>query len=133
MEIVTTNYDRVLKWTCTDSNELRLWDIEAPAEQAHALCDGVKHSTIWHLHGNIDNISKVILTPDGYERLYPDERETEIRYKAALKTLQTLIESHTFLFVGFSMDDSHFCMQLKGIDAIFDGATGPHYVLAHKG
>ena len=130
--IITTNYDRVLKWACPKPEDLIQWDIEAPAELVSAMRDGVSRSTVWHLHGFIDNASKLILTPDGYNRLYPDDGKTENCYKAALRTLQSFLTSHTFLFIGLSMDDSHFGMQLRGIDDIFEGATGPHYVLVHE-
>lgn len=130
--IITSNYDRVLRWACPKSDDLIQWDIEAPAELASAMRDGVSRPTVWHLHGHIDNASKLILTPDGYNRLYPDEGETEACYKAAIQTLKSFMTSHTFLFVGLSLDDSHFGMQLKGIDDIFDGAAGPHYVLVHE-
>lgn len=129
--IITTNYDRVLKWACPQSDDLRYWDIEAPVEQAAALRDGVKHPTIWHLHGQIDNAANIILTPDGYSRLYPNE-SSESRFKAAIETLRKYLTTHTLLFIGFSLDDTAFGVQLKGINEIYEGATGPHYVLVRE-
>ncbi len=127
--LVTTNYDRVLHWACPQQSDLQSWDIEAPAEQVAAMRDGLRRSTVWHLHGCIDNATGMILTPDGYSRLYPEAGTAETRYQAALKTLHSLLTSRSFLFIGFSLDDAYFGMQLRGLHEIFQGATGPHYVL----
>ncbi len=129
--IVTTNYDKTLQWACPRVNELTLWDIEAPVEQARALQSGVQHPTLWHLHGNIDNAANMILTPDGYGRLYP-EAGGEPRHKAALVTLRSMMTSQTLLFIGYSLDDAYLGLQLKGVSDIFQGATGPHYVLVRE-
>src|SRR5712691_10324440 len=127
--LITTNYDRVLHWACSQPNDYRSWDIEAPAEQVGALRTGVQHPTIWYLHGRIDNAANLILTPDGYRHLYPEAGEAENRYRAALATLRTLLASHSLLFRGFSLDDAYFGMQLRDVHEIFRGVPGPHYAL----
>ena len=128
--ILTTNYDRVLYWTCPDIAELSIWDIQATAAQARFLRDGsVKKPTVWHLHGHIRNPSEMILTPDGYSRLYG---RSDVRYKAALKTLQHQLTAKSFLFIGFSFSDNHFGVELSGMADFFDGSTGPHYALIHE-
>jgi tetratricopeptide (TPR) repeat protein len=127
--LITTNYDRVLHWACPQPNDYRSWDIEAPAEQVGALRTGVQHPTIWYLHGRIDNATNLILTPDGYRHLYPEAGEAEHRYHAALATLRTLLASHSLLFIGFSLDDAYFGLQLRDVDEIFHGVPGPHYAL----
>jgi tetratricopeptide (TPR) repeat protein len=127
--VITTNYDRVLHWACPQRDDLVVWDIEAPAEQSGLLRGEINHPTVWHLHGSIHNATNLILTPDGYRRLYPEAGEAEHRYRTALTTLHQLMASHTFLFIGFSLDDAYFDMQLRGISDIFNGTTGPHYVL----
>jgi tetratricopeptide (TPR) repeat protein len=130
--IITTNYDDVLRWA--SPSDPGLWDRDAPAEMAAFLRNETKRPTIWHLHGHIHNKSKIILTRDGYALLYPEakERESETYYEAALTTLHSLLASHTFLFIGFSLDDAYFGMQLEGLKKIYQGANGPHYVLIHK-
>ena len=130
--VITTNYDKVLQWACPVVNDLTFWDIEATAEQAIALQSGVKRPTLWHLHGKIDNAVDIILTPDGYQRLY-SEAGGEAKYQAALTTLRNLMTSHTLLFIGYSLDDAYLGMQLKGLSEIFHGANGPHYVLMQEG
>lgn len=132
--VITTNYDDVLRWALPTDAHPELWDIEAKAEMADFLAGRMQQPTIWHLHGQIHNKSKIILTRDGYKRLYPEanEKELEAQYKAALHTLRNALSSYTFLFIGFSLDDAYFGTQLDDVNKIFEGATGPHYVLAHK-
>lgn len=130
--VVTTNYDRTLKWACPPAwrPDLVEWRIANPAGQA-ALRQG-KHDrpTLWHLHGTIDEPDRLILTPDGYMELY--DEGTEQPYRAALETLDSLLTSHHFLFVGFSLGDARFVNQLRFVDKVYDGNTGPHYALIHS-
>jgi len=80
--VITTNYDNVLHWACPRVQDVEKWNIEAAVEQRNLLHDGVNKPTIWHLHGHIGDSANIILTPDGYSRLYADD-PTENRYKAA--------------------------------------------------
>jgi hypothetical protein len=133
--IITTNYDQVLKWACPLEwrDDLNTWDVNAPAEQAEYLRRGeVRAPTVWHLHGQIGNASGLILTPDGYASLYPSVEQSEPRHKAALATLRHLLSSRSFLFVGFSLDDEHFGVELRRMLEIFEGFGGPHYALVHR-
>jgi hypothetical protein len=132
--VITTNYDQVLRWACPEGerDDLKIWDVNAPAEQAEYLRRGeVRAPTVWHLHGHIDNAAGLILTPDGYASLYPTG-ETDPRHQAALETLRHLLASRSFLFVGFSLDDEHFGVELKRMLDTFEGFGGPHYALVHQ-
>lgn len=132
--VLTTNYDRILSWSAPDDwrDDLDTWDITAPAEQAALLRLGtVARPTVWHLHGRIGNAAELILTPDGYHRLYPEGEETTAT-NPALETLRHVLASRTLLFVGFSLDDEHFGVQLQGVQDLFEGHTGPHYALVHR-
>lgn len=126
--VVTTNYDNVLHWACPRAHDVDKWNIEAAVEQCNLLRDGVKKPTIWHLHGHIGDSANIILTPDGYQRLYADDT-TERRYNATLQTLHHLLASRTFLFIGFSLADQDFTEQLRMLEEVYQGAAGPHYVL----
>lgn len=130
--VVTTNYDRVLNWACPEWGDLRSWDIEAPAEFVKLLRDDLGHPTLWHLHGTIANAAGLILTPDGYSRLYSAGDAGGVRYEAALTSLRVLLASHTLLFVGFSFEDTAFGDQLRWLEETFRGAGGPHYVLVRE-
>ena len=130
--VITTNYDNVLKWGCPNPLEMGSWDIQAPAEQARALSDGVTSPTLWYLHGQIGNAAQLILTPDNYSLLYPENGGSKQKYEAALRTLQTLFATRTVLFIGYSLDDFKVVAEMRKVHNIFDGAPGPHYVLAHQ-
>ena len=126
--VVTTNYDRVLHWACPSPKDLQSWEIESPSGMANIDIRRGR-PTIWHLHGLISNAANLILTPDSYNHLYPSE-STQPRYEAALQTLQAVLATKSLLFVGFSGTDESIAAQLKRIEAVFDGAGGPHYIIA---
>jgi len=133
--LLTTNYDRVLSWACPEElrDDLKIWDIENAALKAQYLRRGVPETaTLWHLHGKIDNPTDLILTPDGYARLYPSAGETEHRHRAALQTLRSVIAMRSLLFIGFSLDDKHLGLELQGVLDDFEGQTGPHYALVRE-
>jgi len=130
--IITTNYDRVLHWTCPERDDVRSWDIQAPAEFVKLLRDELDYPTIWHLHGTIANAAGLILTPDGYSRLYSTNDAGGTHYEAALTSLRVLLASHTMLFIGFSFEDATFGAQLRWLEETFRGAGGPHYVLVRE-
>lgn len=132
--VITTNYDEVLRWACPRPSDLQSWDIQAPAEQALLLQQDLQRPVIWHLHGRISNAAQMILTLDGYKLLYPEANPTvrESEYKAGLETLRHQIASKSLVFVGFSLDDDYFGMQLKNLQEIFKGAVGPHFALVRE-
>ena len=83
-------------------------------------------------HGYIGNVINLILTPDGYSLLYPEADNVTAKYSAALMTLRTLLASHSFLFIGFSLQDAYFLRQLNDLHDVFHGAAGPHYAVVSK-
>lgn len=130
--VVTTNYDKVLHWACPKLEDLLVWDVNSPAEQVSFLRGEMERPIVWHLHGHVGNLSGVILTPDGYSRLYLHDIRSDDPYRAALETLRFQLSSYSFLFVGFSFNDSHFSAQLRHVEDLFSGAAGPHYVLLSR-
>ncbi|MFT4927902.1 MAG: hypothetical protein ACI8WB_004016 [Phenylobacterium sp.] len=131
--VITTNYDKVLDWSCpaVGRDDLTQWEIEASYEQQQALTKPVTRPTVWHLHGRISNITKLILTPDGYQTLYGDDIEAS-QYQAALASLKIFLATRTLLFIGFSFADEVFSQQLKLMNTLFDGNTPKHYVLVRE-
>lgn len=129
--IITTNYDKILNYSCSDINK-NYWDIEALFEQAKLLRDGVENPTIWHIHGHIDNVDNIILTSKKYNELYTTNSENS-KYKSALETLRHIISSKSLLFIGFSLDDEFVVKQLNRTIDIFGGNSHEHYVLCKKG
>jgi len=132
--IITTNYDEVLEWACPRQNDLQSWDIEAPVEQAFSLRESLQRPVIWHLHGRISNAANLILSPDGYQLLYPETngQASEVKYQAALNTLRHQIASKSLLFIGFSLDDEYFGLQLSTVREIYKDAVGPNYAIVRE-
>jgi tetratricopeptide (TPR) repeat protein len=128
--IITTNYDKVLEISLDTTPEI--WDIESAHEQGSSLRDGIIKSTIWHLHGHIDNINNTILTSQKYNELYTTD-STNSRYKSALETLRTTINTKSLLFIGFSLDDEFVVKQLNRTIEIFGGNSHEHYVICKQG
>lgn len=132
--VITTNYDRVLRWACPEGerDDLQEWRVSAPAAVLEALRGSLDRATIWHLHGSITEPTQVIVSPDGYARLYPADNEdrAEQKHKDALQALRQLMTSNHLLFVGFSLSDEKFMKQLEWVNDTFEGCGGPHYVLA---
>lgn len=126
--IVTTNYDRVLEWACPPHGNLQRWGIQAPSGLVAALRGRLNAPAIWHLHGHVDEVDDLILTPDGYTRLYSQPSES-LAYGAALNALRSLITTRTFLFVGFSFADRAVGRQFEWVHEVFAGNAGPHYLL----
>jgi tetratricopeptide (TPR) repeat protein len=126
--IITTNYDKVLDWACPMLADLTHWDIEAVHEQASSLSTKLTQSTVWHLHGRIENANNLILTPDGYTHLYSENKDQQ-KYTAAQAILKTYFATNRFLFIGFSFNDLFFSDALKSISDLFDGNTPKHFVL----
>lgn len=129
--LITTNYDRVLRWACPSTADCAIWNIEAPAEQALLVKEGLRHPVVWHLHGTIDDSANLVLTPDSYERVYPTDT-TKNRLTAALETLRSLLASHSFLFIGYGLGDQELGLHLRSVTEAFAGAAGPHYALVNE-
>jgi tetratricopeptide (TPR) repeat protein len=130
--IITTNYEKVLRWSCPNPGDCEAWNIEHKAELAQFLGrQGTEKPTVWHLHGSIEDASRIILAQDGYDLLYSDDSAKQL-YEAALHTFRSVLSSHTFIFIGFSFNDEHLGMQIQGMKRIFDNCTGPHYALVRE-
>ena len=130
--VITTNYDKVLRWASPDKDDLETWDIESKAEQAASLRSAVRKPTVWHLHGRIENVAQLILATDDYRLLYPEDDAVQDSYSAARKTLRTHSLTSTFLFVGFSFADRQLVAEIDGQQGLFAGYGGPHYALVHQ-
>lgn len=129
--IITTNYDRSLIWSCEDAGNLTYWDIQNLAGKGRLLAHGLPDEpTVWYLHGYIGNPQRIVLTLDGYEKLYPGRKQKK-ELQATLATLRTLLAGYSFLFIGFSMRDRFVSDQLSYVHKLYKGTTGEHFILTH--
>jgi len=127
-QIITLNYDKVLQLANLRPTEVSSIDNSQKAELATFSRGENPTSSIWHLHGRIDNIDSIILTATSYEALY-NERED---FRAALSTLQTIVQTRSLIFIGCSMDDAELLHRIGIVANIFNGNTRPHYVLTRR-
>ncbi|HEX8397531.1 MAG TPA: DUF2225 domain-containing protein [Pyrinomonadaceae bacterium] len=122
--IITSNVDRVLKWTCPDQDKLRILDTQN-VEYAQLQKEfPILRPTVWHLHGHIDHKERIIFTLEQYEGFYDKNN-----HQAELQTLLNFLTNRTFLFIGFSLDDPYFLKQLEFIHEIYKGGADSFYVL----
>jgi len=128
--VITTNYDNVLEWA--QPEEVKSISINASAELSDLLKGKLRKRAIWHLHGHVSDLANLVLTPDGYEKLYPSGPQVSERHAAALQSLRHLLVARTFLFIGFSLEDERFLAEVSRVDEIFSGANGPHFVVARE-
>lgn len=126
--LITTNFDRVLQWSCPQPYEYSPY-VRPTAELARILrIPNPQKPIVWHLHGRIDNSESIVFTKTQFRRFY-DEKE----FEAGLKTLEHLLLSKSFLFIGFSLSDEYFNKQLEYINRVFKNTSATHYVLLESG
>jgi formylglycine-generating enzyme required for sulfatase activity len=131
--VITTNYDRVLRWGCPHAADLDEWLIDAPGGPGEVQRRPLERATLWHLYGSIADPKAVIFSPDGYAQLYPEDANSQAsELTSAIDTLRYLMTDHHLLFVGFSSADPNLLRQLAWVRDTFAGCGGPHYVLASK-
>ena len=109
--VITTNYDNVLRWANNDKDNLVIWNIKSIAGQVKSLREYPKNDTLWHLHGRIDDLDDIVLTSESYKKVYDDYSKNE----GAIEVLKRHIETKSFIFLGFSLDDIYLRNQLKKV------------------
>lgn len=91
--VVTTNYDRLFEIASKGAYDALTYDDEAIAANVRK---GLP--VLLKLHGRIDQMHRIILTRQDYLTL----KKTGAH---ALDTLRSLFQTHTTLFVGYSIED----------------------------
>jgi hypothetical protein len=123
--VVTTNYENVLSWSKPES--VRVLNHQR-AEFAELLWrNDVDQPTVWHLHGHVDDADSLILATVQYEEFYSEKARQD--YQAAMKQLENLMTSYTFLFIGFGLEDQYVMEQFENVLKTFNRATRPHFAL----
>jgi len=131
-QIITLNYDKTLQWAHEQPAPISTIDNNSSAELADFSKPSHNKPVVWHLHGHIDNCAELILTPNGYQKLYATSADTEVHYKAALNALRTISRIKSLLFIGCSLDDAELLSEIHHEQVLFAENTGPHYALVHK-
>lgn len=124
--IITTNVDRVLELSCSETPKILDGQNVEFAELAQ-VSNQPDTPTVLHLHGYIDNKDKVIFTETQFRDFY-EKHENQ----AKLQALLNLLTGRTLLFIGYSLGDEYFKNQLNHIHDIYKGGAGSYYILIHK-
>ena len=130
--VVTTTYDKVLRWASPQAGDLREWTVSHAENLAEIQRGRLVKPAVWHLHGFVDRPKEIILTPDGYAKLYPTDAQVKADYEAASWTLRHLLTARTFLFIGFGMEEA-IQQQIRWVRETFAGAGVKHFVLVREG
>ena len=131
-EIITLNYDKILQWAYPgESAQVSILKNTDHANLANMLNTRDK-PIVWHLHGHIDDTANLILTPEGYSKLYPTSEESKIKFNAALSILKNIAVTRSLLFIGCSLDDAELLAEINKQNKLFSGNTTPHFALVKK-
>ncbi|MCA9713884.1 MAG: SIR2 family protein, partial [Myxococcales bacterium] len=130
--IITVLYDRVLDWTCPDVSMMRRWVISPPTHDLEKLWASLTVPHLWHLYGHVDHVRELIITPDGYEPVFPEQAGIEARWAEALEVVRDLASARPLLFLGFSQDDKYTVGQLRRARELLLGVPGPHYAFVRE-
>jgi len=131
-QIITLNYDKTLQWAHEQPAQVSTINNNSRAELAAFQKSNSDNPTVWHMHGHIDNSADLILTPEGYQKLYATSDDAKSHYQAAIETLKTLSRTKSFLFVGCSLDDAELLAEIHQQQKLFADNTGQHFALVHK-
>lgn len=131
-QLITLNYDKTLQWAHNRSASVSTIDNNSLAELADFQKSNQGNPVVWHLHGHIDNCAELILTPNGYQKLYATSTDAKDHYKAALNTLRTVSRNQSLLFIGCSLDDAELLSEIHQEQILFAENTGPHFALVHR-
>ncbi|PUA27787.1 MAG: hypothetical protein B0W54_14740 [Cellvibrio sp. 79] len=127
--VITLNYDKVLSFACHLPDDVKVLDNTRKDSLADFSRNTLGKPAVWHLHGNLDNLGKIILTSESYSKFYA---ENDSDYKAALSSLQSICSAANLIFIGCSLDDADLLQQLACQHNIFAGNVGPHYALVRE-
>lgn len=131
--LITLNYDKVFQWASPNNSPPSVIENTAHANLP-TLFDKQQNNknNIWHLHGHVDNTSKLVLTSDSYKNLYTTNESTLSTYQSALEALKTIARTNNILFIGCSLDDIELLTEIEKQNEIFSGNGKKHYALVRE-
>lgn len=122
--IYTTNIDNVLEWKSVIDRRVERLDVQIDEFAELQQNESIESPTVVYLHGHISSKSSIVFTKTQYEDFYD-----KLNNEAKLQALRTFLTNHTFLFLGFSLDDPYFLRQLDYVHKIYNGAASSFYIL----
>ncbi|EJZ8466955.1 SIR2 family protein, partial [Enterococcus faecalis] len=117
--IITTNYDDLLEKTNSLLGLGYEESMDISSFQGFESLDETQY--IFHIHGTIKNYDSMVVTNEDYDSLYDSDEKKKI--------LSGLINKHSMLFLGFSMDDTYFSDEFGKICESNKGYCTNYYVM----
>lgn len=117
--IITTNYDDLLEKTNTLLGLGYEESRDITSFQGFESLEEIQY--IFHIHGSIKNYDSMVVTNKDYDNLYDSDEKKRI--------LSGLINKHSMLFLGFSMDDTYFSEEFGRICESNKGYCTNYYVM----
>lgn len=117
--VLTTNYDQLIESLS-----------EKPRRQPYTWLDAAKalgdlqadRRILLKVHGSAEHHESIVMTEGEYDKAHSDES-----YK---RVLSLLLQTHTFLFIGYGMNDPlDLDLALEGNASAFKSAARTHYAL----
>ena len=120
--IVTTNFDKLIENAWNEGNITRYPNVISNIDQQVFKLFRNDESYLIKIHGTIDDSRNIVFDKTSFQR-----KAFSNRFYQDL--IETLLLTHTFLFVGFSMDDPAVSLLVES-HAYRYSDTRPHYAFA---
>lgn len=120
--IVTTNFDKLIENAWSTSTPDRYPQVITEIDQKAFKLFRNADPYLLKIHGSIDNPEGVVFDKSSYQR----GAFANLFYR---DLISTLLLTHTFVFVGFSMDDPAVAWMIESHAYRFS-ETRPHYIFA---
>lgn len=118
--IVTTNFDKLIENAWNDTAIIRYPQVIGQIDEKAFRMFRDDEIYLIKLHGSIDKPDEIVFDKSSYQN-------SAFANRFYSELLGTLLLTHTFIFVGFSMDDPAVAMVVETHAHRFPG-TRPHYI-----
>lgn len=120
--VITTNFDKIYDNLCNGPNYV-VYDYQ----KTKSIISIIKspENIIIKAHGSIDDTDEIIFTSKQYY-------QTQENYPEFYSLLKSLFQTHTVLFLGYSLSDPDINLVLQSIRNTSNSAS-PHYIVIKEG
>jgi hypothetical protein len=118
--IVTTNFDKLIENAWNDTAPIRYPQVIGQIDEKVFRMFRDDESYLIKLHGSIDKPDEIVFDKSSYQN-------SAFANRFYSELLGTLLLTHTFIFIGFSMDDPAVSMVIETHAHRFP-VTRPHYI-----
>lgn len=120
--VITTNFDKIYDNFCNEPHYV-IYDYQ----KTKSIIANIKspENVIIKAHGSIDDTDEIIFTSKQYY-------EAQEKYPEFYSLLKALFQTHTVLFLGYSLNDPDINLVLQSIRNTSSSAA-PHYIVIKEG